>query len=229
MTDPNKKLTDVAKERLKVIQENTALGSGMQIAQYDLELRGAGTLLGEEQSGLIDNVGYEFYMQLLEEAIEEEKGEKTQERVEPDINLKIKAFIPSTYISNIRVRLSYYRALTQIESPDDIDDLEEELKDQFGKPPEEVINLLGIMLIRHSCLKLGIKDISSGKESLVLSFTEHTPLPVEKVIELASQANKKHSITPDNRLKIRIKEISWPRVFEEVGELLRHCPSVTKL
>ena len=224
LTQPNKKLTDIAKERLKVIQENTALGSGMQIAQYDLELRGAGTLLGEEQSGLIDSVGYEFYMQLLEEAIEEAKGEKTTDSIEPDINLKIKAFIPSTYISNIRLRLSYYRALTQIEEAGDIDDLEEELKDQFGNPPEEVTNLLGIMLIRHQCINLGVKDISSGKESLVLSFTENTPLPVEKVVALTSQGNKKYTITPDNRLKIRIKEITWPRVYEEVEQLLRLCP-----
>ncbi len=224
LTEPNKKLTDIAKERLKVIQENTALGSGMQIAQYDLELRGAGTLLGEEQSGLIDNVGYEFYMELLDEAIKEAKGEKSVETVEPEINLKIKAFIPSTYISNIRLRLSYYRALTQIESPSDIDDLEDELTDQFGKPPEEVINLLGIMLIRYLCIQLGVKDISSGKESLVLSFTDNTPLPPSKVIELTSQTNKKYSITPDNRLKIRMKDLNWPRVHEEVELLLKFCP-----
>ena len=224
LTEPNKKLTDIAKERLKVIQENTTLGSGMQIAQYDLELRGAGTLLGEEQSGLIDTVGYEFYMQLLNEAIQEAKGDKRAETIEPDINLKIKAFIPNSYISNIRLRLSYYRALTQIESPTDIDDLEEELKDQYGKPPQEVINLLGLMLIRHQCIQLGVKDISSGKENLVLSFTDTTSLPVEKVIELTTQANKKYSITPDNRLKVRIKEITWPRVLEEVDLLLRHCP-----
>lgn len=223
LTEPNKVLTDIAKERLKVIQENTTLGSGLQIAQYDLELRGAGTLLGEEQSGLIDNVGYEFYMQLLEEAIQEAKGEKVSDTVEPDMNLRIKAFIPNSYIPNIRLRLSYYRALNQIESPDSIDELEEELKDQFGNPPEEVINLLGLMLIRHSCIKLGVKDISSGKENLVLSFTENTPLPAQKVIQLASQANKKYSITPDNRLKVRMKEITWPRVFEEVSELLRLC------
>src|SRR5690606_8560367 len=152
------------------IQENTALGSGMQIAHYDLELRGAGTLLGEEQSGIIDTVGYEFYMELLDEAVREAKGEDRVENVEPDMNLKIKAFIPNSYISNIKLRLSYYRALTQIQSEEDIEDLEEELRDQFGKPPEEVINLLGLMLIRRACIRLGVKDISSGKESLVLSF-----------------------------------------------------------
>jgi len=80
------------------------------------------------------------------------------------------------------------------------------------------------MLIRHQCIQLGVKDISSGKENLVLSFTENTPLPVKTVIELASQANKKYSITPDNRLKVRIKEITWPRVHEEVTLLQKLCP-----
>lgn len=224
LTEPNKVLSDVAKERLKVIQENTKLGSGMQIAQYDLELRGAGTLLGEEQSGVIESLGYEFYMELLDLAIKEAQGKPAQETVEPDINLKIRAFIPSTYIGNIRLRLSYYRALTEIQSPDDIDSLEEELKDQFGQPPEEVLNLLGLMLIRHQCIRLGVKDISSGRDNLVLSFTDQTPLPPTKVIELTSQANKKYSIAPNNRLKVRMKELSWPRAYEEVNQLLAYCP-----
>ena len=219
-----KQLTDVAKERLKVIQENSSLGSGIQIAQYDLELRGAGTLLGEEQSGLIDSMGYEFYMQLLEEAIKESNGEKKEEVIEPEINLKIKAFIPDSYIANIRLRLSYYRALTQIKSPSDIDNLEEELKDQFGNPPEEVINLFGIMLIRHQCIQLGIADISNSKNSLILKFTENTPLSTHHVIDLTNHPNKKYSITPNNRLKIRIREITWPRVQEEMNYLLNLCP-----
>ena len=222
--EQQKQLSDVAKERLRVIQENSSLGSGIQIAQYDLELRGTGTLLGEEQSGLIDFVGYEFYMQLLEEAIKEARGGKQGELVEPEINLKIRAFIPDSYITNIRLRLSYYRALTQIQSATDIDELEEELKDQFGSPPEEVVNLLGVMLIRHQCLQLGISDISSGRENLILKFTENTPLPTHQVIDLTKQPNKKYSITPNNRLKIRIREITWPRVQEEMNHLLKLCP-----
>ena len=80
------------------------------------------------------------------------------------------------------------------------------------------------MLIRHLCIQLGIKDISSGKESLVLSFTQQTKLPADRVIELASLGNKKYTITPDHRLKIRMKDITWPRVFEEVEYLLKLCP-----
>ena len=163
-------------------------------------------------------------MQLLEEALKEANGEKLEEIVEPEINLKIKAFIPDSYIANIRLRLSYYRALTQIKSPSDIDNLEEELKDQFGNPPEEVINLLGIMLIRHQCLQLGVSDISNTKDSLILKFTENTPLPTSHVIDLTHHQNKKYSITPNNRLKIRIRKITWPRVQDEMNSLLNLCP-----
>ena len=219
LTEPHKTLSEVAKHRLNLIHQNTALGSGMQVAQYDFELRGAGTLLGEEQSGLMDSLGYEFYMQLLEEAIQEVKGEEVRETIEPEINLKMRAFIPNHYIPNIRLRLSYYRALTQIEAATDIDDFEEELKDQFGQPPEEVTNLLGLMLIRHQCLKLGIRDLSSGKETLVLSLTDQTPLSGSKIVPLVKQTNRKYSLQPDNRLKIRMKEMSWPRVYEELEQL----------
>ena len=192
----------------------------MQIAHYDLELRGTGTLLGEEQSGLVDSVGYEFYMELLEEALKEARGEKVQTVIEPEINLKIRAFIPDKYIPSLRLRLSYYRALTTIQSEADVDGLEEELRDQFGKLPEEVSSLLGVMLIRYICIELGVRDISSGKESLILNFTDHTPLAPEKVISLIKQPNKKYTLTPDNRLKIRHKDMAWPKVYDEVLFLL---------
>ena len=225
MTEPFKTLSEVAKERLRVIQENSSLGSGIQIAQYDLELRGAGTLLGEQQSGSIETLGYEFYMQLLEEAVLEAKGEKLEEVVEPEINLKIKSFIPDSYIPNIRLRLSYYRALTTIKSSNDLDDLEEELKDQFGTPPDELINLLELMLIRYQCLKLGVSDLSSGKESLILKFTKNTPLTGTEIIKLINNPNKKYSMISNDRLKIRIKEISCSRVQEEINFLLNLCPN----
>jgi transcription-repair coupling factor (superfamily II helicase) len=146
-----------AQERLKIIQENTALGSGIRIAQYDLELRGSGNILGEDQSGHINAVGYEMYTELLDEAIRTAKGEAIEEKVDPEINVKIPAFIPDNYIKDIRTRLSYYKVLSQISSHDEIDQVEDELRDQFGKLPEPAVNLIGLMLIRLMCKKLGIR------------------------------------------------------------------------
>lgn len=209
-------LTETSKERLRVIQENTSLGSGLAIAQYDLELRGAGTLLGEEQSGVIDNLGYEYFMELMEEAILEAKGQAKKEIIEPEINLKIPAFIPDTYIANLKLRLTYYRRLSKISTTDDIFSFEEELKDQFGKVPVEVSNLFGIMLIRNLCSKLGIMDISLGRETLVLKFSQETPISHDKIIFLISLPNKKYSLSPDMRLKIRHKSIEWEKIYEEI-------------
>lgn len=214
-----------AQERLKVIQENTALGSGIRIAQYDLELRGAGDILGEEQSGHIDAVGYEMYLELLEEAVQKLKGNDDYEKsFEPDINVRIPALIPDRYIGDIRLRLSYYRALADIQSTEDMERMEQDLRDQYGQPPEPVINLMGLMLIRQLCKRLSVKDLSSGKIGVSLLFTERTPLPIEKVLELARRENKKYSVTPDSRLNIRMSEISWPRIYEELIYLLGLCP-----
>lgn len=218
----NKKLEKDAQERLRVIQENTALGSGIRIAQYDLELRGAGTILGEEQSGHIDSVGYELYMELLNEALSEAKGESIDNaELDPEINLRVPAMIPDSYISDVRIRLSYYKALAEIVSEEDLSRIGDELRDQFGDIPEPVLNLMGLMLIRRQCKDLGVRDISAGAKTVSLIFTEKTLLKPEIVIKLAMRENKKYAITPDNRLNIRMNAITWAAVYEELNLLLK--------
>lgn len=222
MMPRDRKLDKEQQERLKIIQENTALGSGIKIAQYDLELRGSGNILGEEQSGHVNSVGYELYMDLLNEALAEAKGEKVEDmELDPEINLKIPALIPEAYIKDIRIRLSYYKALAEISSTEDLDRIEEELRDQFGPIPEPTINLMGLMLIRRQCKELGVRDISAGLKSVSLVFTERTRLSPEKVIPLAVRESKKYSLTPDNRLNIKLSTITWSTVHEELEALLR--------
>lgn len=217
-----RKLDKEALERLKIIQENTALGSGIKIAQYDLELRGAGNILGEEQSGHISAVGYELYTDLLNETLHELRGEATEDyELDPEINLRIAAMIPEAYIKDIRIRLSYYKALAEIKSEADLEKIEDELKDQFGALPEPVVNLMGLMLIRRQCKDLGVRDISAGVKTVSLLFTEKTKLKTETVIKLAMRENKKYSITPDNRLNIRMNTITWSSVYEEISYLLK--------
>ncbi len=216
----DKKLDKDAQERLKVLQENTALGSGIRIAQYDLELRGSGNLLGEEQSGHVNSVGYEMYMDLLNETIHQLKGEPTEAlELDPEINLRIPALIPDNYIKDIRIRLSYYKALADIRSHEDIEKIEEELKDQFGELPDATLNLMGLMLIRSICRELGVQDVSAGAKNVSLKFSPQTRMKPETVISLAMRENKKYSITPDNRLNIRMNSITWPAVFEELQYL----------
>ena len=217
----DKKIEKHAQERLKVIQENSALGSGIRIAQYDLELRGAGNILGDDQSGHVNSVGYELYMDLLNEALAEAKGESIADRdLDPEINLRVPALIPDAYIADIRIRLSYYKALSEISSQDELDRIEEELKDQFGPLPDPVINLMGLMIIRKQCKELGVRDISAGLKNISLIFTERTRLKPETAIQLAMRENKKYSITPDQRLNIRMNSITWSNVYEELNYLL---------
>ncbi len=216
----NRPLEKDAQERLKVIQENTALGSGIRIAQYDLELRGAGNLLGEDQSGHVNAVGYELYSDLLQEALSDAKGEAvTSREIEPEINLRIPALLPDSYMPDIRLRLYYYKRLSEIDSEKELDEIESDLRDQFGDLPEQVINLLGVMLIRKVCKDLGIKDISAGVKTISLVFSDATPVKPEVVIKLATRENRKYAITPDNRLNIRLNNINWSGVYEEVKYL----------
>jgi len=222
---PNRMIEKDAQERLKIIQENTALGSGIRIAHHDLELRGSGNVLGEDQSGHIDSVGYEMYLELLEQAIAEVKGEEIVEAIEPEINVRIPALIPDAYIPDIRIRLAYYKALSEITTADDIDRIEEELSDQFGQLPEQVTNLMGLMLIRYHCRELAVRDLSSGVKTISLAFVpERTPLPPAEVVKLASREPKKYSITPDMRLIVRMESINWPNIYDELQILRRLCP-----
>ncbi len=212
-----------AQERLKVLQENTDLGSGIRIAHHDLELRGAGSILGEAQSGHANSVGYELYIELLEQALKEARGEDTQrDELEPEINLRIPALIPHDYILDIRVRMGYYNALAQIESPDDMDRYESELMDQFGKVPEPVMNLMGVMLLKKFCKDLAIRDLSAGTKAISLAFTDFTPMKPDIMIELVTGNKKKYSITPDSRLIIQMNEISWPQIYSELNYLMSY-------
>lgn len=210
-----------AQERLKIIQENTQLGSGIKIAQYDLELRGTGNILGDEQSGHVNSVGYELYMDLLNEALAAARGEEPEDNdLDPEINLKIPAMIPDKYIPDIRMRLSYYKALAEIKHEDDVEKIEDELKDQFGPLPDPVVNLIGLMLVRKLCKDLGIRDVSAGIKKVSLVFTERTRLSPESAIKLAAREPKKYSITPDSRLNIKMEIINWSAVYEELKYLL---------
>jgi transcription-repair coupling factor (superfamily II helicase) len=161
-------------------------------------------------------------MDLLQEALAEAKGENVEDiELDPEINLRIPAMIPDKYISDIRIRLSYYKALADITSTNDLDRIEEELKDQFGDIPEATLNLMGLMLIRKLCKDLGVRDLSAGVKSVSLIFTERTLLKPETAIQLAMRENKKYSITPDNRLNIRMNNITWSAVYTELEYLLK--------
>jgi transcription-repair coupling factor (superfamily II helicase) len=168
----NRTLTDLAERRLKVLQSLDTLGAGFQLASHDLDIRGAGNLLGEEQSGHIREVGFELYQQMLEEAVAELRG--TGEAVDtvwsPQITVGTAVMIPEAYVPDLQVRLGLYRRLSDLETPQEIDAFGAELIDRFGPMPEEVQHLLKIVFIKSLCRKANVEKLDAGPKGVVLHF-----------------------------------------------------------
>ncbi len=165
---PGKALSEVAEKRLKAIKEYAEFGAGFKIALCDLEIRGAGNLLGAEQHGYIDSVGYDLYVKLLNEAVIEAKGETPPEKkAETLINIKTNAYIPESYISDPAQRMEMYKKISLILTPDDEDDIIDEFIDRFGMPPKPVIRLLAVALTKALCEKQGIERVEANDAELI--------------------------------------------------------------
>ena len=163
MVPPDKSLTEQAYERLKTIGEATDLGSGFKIAMRDLEIRGAGNLLGTGQSGHIAAVGYDLYCQMVTEAVSELKGETAEEADEITIELPVKAFIPEDYMPTEEARLEAYRRLAAVSTLDEVENVRGEWLDRYGPIPDPVANLLDVATVRATCKRVGITELTVGK------------------------------------------------------------------
>ena len=165
---PYKAVNEVAAKRLDAIRRYTEFGSGFQIAMRDLEIRGAGNLLGGEQHGNMDAVGYDMYMRLLNEALREEKGETVEEKAECSVDIQLSAHLPESYIPVLSQRLAMYRRIAAIESPEDADDVRDELLDRFGPVPAMADELIEVALYKNHAAALGITDIAARNQSILL-------------------------------------------------------------
>ena len=167
---PDKNLTEIAEKRLSAIRDFAEFGSGFKIAMRDLEIRGAGNLLGAEQSGHMMSVGYDMYLKLLDEAVLEERGEKAKE---PDCtaDLNVTANVDPDYVSRGEERMDLYRRMAAIRSQEDADDLLDEIIDRYGDPPKGVLNLIDIALMRSQAKQAGIKDIRQKAGDVLFTLT----------------------------------------------------------
>lgn len=169
-------LTEVAEKRLGAIKEFTELGSGFKIAMRDLEIRGAGNLLGQEQSGHMSAIGYDLYVKMLEEAVAEIKGEKVQRRLETKVDLPLDAYLPDTYTTNESIKLEMYKRIAAIESDGDADDMLAELIDRFGDPPDAVVNLVSIAHLKALFNRISAERVTVKGRDLVVTFHEEPDL-----------------------------------------------------
>ena len=164
----DRSINETAVKRLTAIREFTEFGSGFKIAMRDLEIRGAGNLLGAEQSGHMESVGYDMFIKILEQAVLEEKGENLPEITECTVDLKINAFIPEKYIKRPSDRIEMYKKIAAIANTEDADDIKDELLDRFGDIPKETASLINIALIRRRCEKIGIVKIEERQGVLAI-------------------------------------------------------------
>ena len=195
-----------AMRRLRAIQELSELGSGFKLAIQDLEIRGAGNLLGPSQSGHIAAVGFELYTQLMEKAVRELKGEEVIEEITPEIHFHLPAFIPEAYVEDPGERLSLYRRLSLSRSDGELEMIREELIDRFGRIPKEVDHLLEVIKVKILLTRLSIKKFEETPSQFVLTFDESTRVSPQRVVDFVYQGEGKYRFTPDSKLVIE----GWP-------------------
>jgi transcription-repair coupling factor (superfamily II helicase) len=202
LTPPDGVMTPIAKKRLTVLKRFTELGSGFQIAMHDLEFRGAGNILGRAQSGHVAAVGYELYAKLLDRAVRKLTGKKVEEEIDPELNLKVAAYLPENYVTDPGTRIDLYKRLASRDSPEEIESLGSELEDRFGPLPREAENLLGMMEVKVLARELRIKQVLFDGSHLSCQLHESTPLATEQIVELSREDPSKYRIVPPDRLLI---------------------------
>ena len=217
-TPADRKLTEPAERRLQVLQSLDQLGAGFSVASHDLDIRGAGNLLGEEQSGHVREVGIELYQEMLEEAVSQmragETGADLPDEWSPQINIGAAVLIPEEYVTDLNVRMSLYRRLASVESRAEIDQFAAELIDRFGPLPEEVKHLLDVVAIKRLCRIALVEKIDAGPKGATITFRNNQfPNPIA-LVRLISAHQKTMKVRPDQKVVIAR---DWP----EPGQRLK--------
>lgn len=221
----NKPLTAAAEKRLRVLQSLDSIGAGFTLASYDLDLRGAGNLLGEEQSGHIKEVGFELYQSMLEEAVAQQQGKQTDgdETWSPQINLGMAVLLPENYIADFEVRMGLYRRLSHLQTPMEVEGFAVEMTDRFGTLPSDGENLMQLVSIKCLCRDAGIEKMDIGPKGMVLHFRKQQFNNPEGLVDFIAAHADKIKLRPDHALVYRVnfdtdsKKLSFARKL--AGEL----------
>jgi transcription-repair coupling factor (superfamily II helicase) len=224
LTPPEDALGAGAKKRLEAIQAMEELGSGFYLAMHDLEIRGAGEVLGESQSGEIQEVGFNLYTQMLERAVRALKSGRHVDLEQPldistEINLHVPALLPETYCSDVHERLTLYKRMANCESREALDALREELVDRFGDLPEPARALLECHALRLVAHAVGVARVDATHEAVQLQFVKNPPIDGAKVIALV-QRRKELRLSGPERLRLAAKMPEWPARAQAVKDLL---------
>ncbi|NWG13371.1 MAG: transcription-repair coupling factor [Acidobacteria bacterium] len=212
-------LTEVARKRLAAIREFSDLGTGFRVAALDLEIRGAGNLLGGEQHGHIEAVGFDLYCQLLEQTVQELKGLEPEETISTSINLNLDIRIPENYISDSRQRLRMYKRISSAQDRAQLDSLRSELIDRYGSCPEPVENLFRYARLRQETLSLQIQAVERRANAVCFRFLERSRVSAAKLLDLACRS-RDASLSPQGVLTISLPDTDPERMFESIHRVL---------
>ncbi len=200
---PPNAMTDESRARIEALERHTELGSGFKIASLDLELRGAGDLLGGEQSGNVASVGFDLFVQMLDEAVHELRGDPVVHDVDPELSFDVTALIAEDYVGDTGVRLSLYKRLASAVDENHVGEIATEMEDRFGPPPEEARRLVQLMALKTELRRLKVLGCEANARSVTLHLREDTPLDPKKILELVRAPRSPYRLTPDMRLSCR--------------------------
>ncbi len=208
-----------AQKRLEVMQSHTELGSGFHVATYDLEIRGAGNLLSEDQSGHVTKVGLDLYTELLDEAIHDLRGEEFDAEIEPEVNIKVEAFVPEDYIPATSLRLMFYKRFSLATSHEELERIFEEMVDRFGDPPDAVWNLRRLIGIKVDLRRLRAPRLDCGMSAVSIELDRSTPLDPGKVVDMVNQSPR-WRLTSEMKLIYDLRVDESERPMKTVRKLL---------
>ncbi len=219
MIPPESALTKDATRRLEAIQDLSALGSGFRLANMDLEIRGAGNLLGRQQSGNLGAVGYETYMQLLEEEIDKLRGDVREISVDPEIRLSVAARLPDDYVAAVSQRLVLYKRLASAADDEELARIRDEILDRYGPLPRETENLLDVIRVKIAARRLGVAAVDVVKGELVLTAAETSRVDPTTLLDLITRTGSAVRVTPDRKIRAPLPDSSPRALFAAIHDL----------
>jgi transcription-repair coupling factor (superfamily II helicase) len=213
-------MSDGARTRVEALERFSQLGAGFQVASLDMELRGAGDLLGQEQSGNLAAIGFDLFVRMLEEAIAELRGETVVHEVDPDLTLDVEHYIPDDYVPDVGLRLSFYKRFAAALDEETVHELAVEIEDRFGRPPEPVLQLARVMALKPGLRALRVLGCDANAQRVTLNFRKDAPLQTAELVQLVART-RGFQLTPDGKLICRFEPVKGQDGIERAREVLR--------
>lgn len=217
---PPSAMSDEARQRIAALERFTELGSGFKVASLDLELRGAGDVLGAEQSGTVSAVGFDLFLKMLEEAIAELRGTPMAHDVDPELNLETPLLLPDDYIDDVGVRLSLYKRFASAESEPHVEAIAEEMEDRFGPAPDAARTFVRAMALKPELRRLRVLGCEASRTRVTLHLADDAPLDLARLVALVTKDKRRFKLTPDRKLSVRFDEQAEGDAIDRVQGLL---------